>query len=340
MACRSSALVFTAVIGIGCTRAASPPPGPASPPPAAPVATIVAVAPESSVEEPIDDRVPAPTEPVVAEPELGCAAERARALPVRSAGGLVVSSPPAKQQREFKGRLRGDIEGTLSSGERRVWIGPPVPSFVPLANGTLELFVLDPTPSGYFALYRDPYDASSCKLSGSTNCAYEIAAFDCGGSTLFRVPLNKFLSRKNQLEVQDARMADRVVYFNEACQSYSREAGGRCSSLVALDPFSRAVLWRTRPLVSNNRFLVYPQYIVTGYGFTAEPDFLFIVRRSDGKVMHKESLPRAHEDLWDWQGALIVQLDPSSALAYRRDGFDGASPSLSRLVPLERVREP
>ena len=86
-------------------------------------------------------------------------------------------------------------------------------------------------------------------------------------------------------------------YFNEACQSYSLEAQGRCSSLVALDPFADAVRWRTPPLISRDVFLVVGEYIVAGYGFTAEADALHLIRRSDGAVVADLSIGIAHDDL-------------------------------------------
>jgi len=327
-------------IGFACTSfvaCARPAPAPAREPlTAAPAQTVViAAAEEPETDEPVDDRVIASDGRGTLAANLGCGG----AIPSapRSAGGLVVPVTPGERRLNIKGRLRSHIDGTLSARGRRTWVGPPVPSFVPLSHGTLELFLLDPVESGYFALYRDPYDASSCKLSGSTNCAFEVAAFDCSGATLFRVALNPFFSRKSHLEVQDAQLDGRIVYFNEACQSYSREAQGKCSSLVAIDPYSATVLWRTPPLVSNNRFLIYPDYIVTGYGFTSEPDHLYVVRRTDGRVVLKESLPRAHQDVYDWQGALVVELDSSTAVAYRRIGFDGPSPKLERLTALQRT---
>ncbi len=258
----------------------------------------------------------------------------------RSAGGLVVPAVPGKKRFELAGRLRSHVDGALSARAQRTWVGPPVPSFVPLANGTLELFLLDPTPNGYFALYRDPYDAGSCKLSGSANCDSEIAAFDCAGKLLFRVPLAPYLSKKTHLEVQDARYFADVVYFNEACQSYSREAGGKCSSLVAFEPFARKVLWRTPPLTSNNRILVYEKYIVAGYGFTAEADFLFVVRRSDGKIMQKESIPSAHEDLIDGPGSVVAQMEQGRGLLFTREGFDGTSPKLVLQGMSEKQKRP
>jgi hypothetical protein len=247
---------------------------------------------------------------------------------------------PARRRYEFTGRLRSHTDGALGAKSTRVWVGPPVPAFVPLASGTKELFVLDPAPGGYFALYRDPYDASSCTLGGSKNCESEVAAFDCSGKTSFRIAITPFLSSKNHLEIQDVRFSRDVVYFNEACQSYSSQAKGKCSSLVAFDPYARKVLWRTSPLVSNNRFKVYDKYIVTGYGFTAEPDFLFVVRRSDGKVMQKVGIPSAHEYLIEGPGSVLAQLEQGRGLLFSLEGFDGPGPKLVLQGMSEKIRQP
>jgi hypothetical protein len=286
---------------------------------------------------------PVPPPPLVAPTEVarGSAPEGCGDLgvlpEVRHGGGLTVSAVPGKRKLNLAFRMRGHSDGSLALRGQRTWVGPPVPTWVPLTSGTLELFLLDPLDRGYLALYRDPYDASSCKLSGHLNCAYEVARFDCSGKTLYRLPLAKFLSRKEHLEVQDVRLSNDVVYFNEACQTYSREAKGKCSSLVALDPVAKKVLWRTPPLTSNNRFLVFERYIVTGYGFTAEDDFLFVVRKKDGKVMQKVSLPQAPEDLIDADNALVAQIGTGRGLMYRKDGFDGDAPKLTLLTALVKT---
>ncbi len=188
--------------------------------------------------------------------------------------------------------MRAHVEGALSRGSPRVWVGRDVPPFVLVQGGTRELFLLDQAPDGFVGLYRDPYGASSCRLDGDANCSFGAALFECSGKTRWLFALDPFLSRKDHLEIQDMRYADGVLYFNEACQSYSREAQGKCSSLVAVEPLTKTLLWRTRPLVSNATFLVAGRYLITGYGFTAEPDALFLVRRSDGKIMSSTPIPR------------------------------------------------
>jgi hypothetical protein len=271
--------------------------------------------------------------------------------PVRKAGNLTVESPPRKPSERFGSRMRTHIEGALTASAQRFWVGIEVPSFVQLAAGTLELFLLDRVqigdpepaapgaavpapPNGFLAFYRDPYDASSCGLSGSSeNCAFGAALYHCSGKLQWVLTLNAFLSRRDHLEIQDARFADGVLYFNEACQSYSKDAGGKCSSLVALDPAAKKVIWRSAPLLSNNAFIVAnSKYIVSGYGFTAEPDALFVVRRSDGKMMHRAAVTTAHEHMRIADdGSLLVTLYDNKRLRFAMSGFEGENPKLVKL---------
>jgi len=251
---------------------------------------------------------------------------------MRKGGDLIVESPPRAEERMPGGRLRNHVKGALSSGSQRLWVGPDVPPFVFITGGTRELFLLDESPEGYFAFYRDPYNAGSCTLRESKNCSYGVAFFDCSGKQRWLFLLEPLLSRPDRLEVQDIRYDGGVLYFNEACQSYSRDAGGRCSSLVAVDPMTQKVLWRTPPLTSNNEFLVTDKYIISGYGFTDEPDALFIVRRSDGKIMQRVSIPSAHETLrLAPDGTLTANIYYQRTLRFRTEGFDGDKPRLIKL---------
>ena len=57
-------------------------------------------------------------------------------------------------------------------------------------------------------------------------------------------------------------------------------------------------LWRSKALVANARnFAVTPDYLVTGYGFTAEPDWLYLLDRRTGRVVERLSLPSAPEKI-------------------------------------------
>lgn len=274
--------------------------------------------------------------------------------PSRKGGSLIVETPPRPPQRTIGSRLRTHTEGSLTAGATRIWTGPAVPSFVQLTAGTLELFLLDPArvsaappapgapaTDGFLAFYRDPYGASSCALSGDKNCAFGAAIYHCSGRLIRVLGLNAFMSRPDRLEVQDVRLDGGVLYFNEACQSYSKEAQGKCSSLVAVDIETQKVLWRSPPLTSNNRFLVAGKYLITGYGFTAEPDFLFVVRRSDGTVAQRVPVTSGHEEM-AFQGpdAIAVGIYGGTTLRYRLEGFDGDKPRLVKIGEGKKAPEP
>ena len=231
------------------------------------------------------------------------------------------------------GRLRTHTSGVLSGAGRRSWIGPSVPSYVPPAVGKLELFVLDQADGGDLALYREPYNLDSCQLGTATNCASEARFYDGEGHLRWTLRLDDVMSRGDHLEVQDLRLAHGVLYFNEACQSYAQEAGNQCSSLVAVDPRAKRVMWRTPPLVSNGRFRIRGCYLVAGYGFTAEPDKLTLVERATGKLVQAVPVSSAPEQLtMTTRDQLTVQLYSGVTRRYHLDGFDGPN---GRLVPLD-----
>ena len=234
------------------------------------------------------------------------------------------------------GRLRTHTTGPLSGTDRRDWAGEAVPDFVPKRLGTLELFILDPADGGHLAFYREPYGLGSCALSGATNCAYVAQFYTAGGKLGWSLQLGDLMSRPDHLEVQDIRLADGVLYFNEACQSYAADAGGKCSSLVAVDPQARRVLWRTDPLVSNGRFAVRGCYVVAGYGFTAEPDAVFLVDRGTGTVRQKIGVSSAPERYtFVRPDQLRVTLYAGGARRYALEGFDTDAAMLRDLDPAE-----
>ncbi|MEK6607244.1 MAG: hypothetical protein AABZ30_06235 [Myxococcota bacterium] len=232
-------------------------------------------------------------------------------------------------------RLRSHLGSDLVDGTPKAWFGPVRPPFVPASDAQgLALVLLDAGPDGWFALYRELY-RTDAPLDWR-NQRYRARFHDPDGKIAWDVDLGGHFSRPDHLEVQDARFAGGVLYFNEACQTYSAEAGGLCSSLVALDPAGGRVLWRTPPLVSNGRVApIEPggaRYLVTGYGFTDEPDFVSLVRRDDGRVVARARLAGAPEN-YAVDGDTLRVHTARGEETFRLDALDTSEP---KLVPLSR----
>jgi hypothetical protein len=93
-----------------------------------------------------------------------------------------------------------------------------------------------------------------------------------------------------EFAVQDvtyAQIAGDTLYVCNGGGSYAREVFGKKGFVSALDLATGTLRWRSDALVCNATFAVYGDYLITGYGFTAEPDFVFVLRLSDGKTLSK-----------------------------------------------------
>lgn len=166
------------------------------------------------------------------------------------------------------------------------------PRFVPRTRDGLDLFIADPVEEdSWFAFYK-----GDCGDLGDV-CRYRAVFFEADGIERWDVDLGRFLQHDRYVEIQDIRYQDGKLYFNEACATYAREVGSQCSSLVRLDPTWQEVDWRTPPLTSNNIFILHDGYVVAGYGFTAEPDAVFLIDQRTGRIRARADLDTAHEYL-------------------------------------------
>lgn len=225
--------------------------------------------------------------PETPAPDARLVRRRAEPLNGRGYGQLGLSGANKPNGMEY--RLRQEVPSGL-------------PAYVKRELDGLQLFIADRTPEGWMAFYRGPLGGAP----NSGNVGYRAVMYRADGGRAWDTNLNRFLSRMDHLEVQDVRYADGRLYFNEACQSYSREAGGACSSLLRVDPAAGEVDWRTPPRTSNNVILLHGPYVVAGYGFTAEADSLFLIDRATGRIVDRQPLDSAHGYLEMVGGELVV----------------------------------
>ena len=86
------------------------------------------------------------------------------------------------------------------------------------------------------------------------------------------------------------------LYVETAHQTYASSTYGLNGYLNAVDPRRGKLLWRSPAQVANAlNFVLLNETVVTGYGFTAEPDYLYAIDRTTGRVKGRVRLPSAPE---------------------------------------------
>jgi outer membrane protein assembly factor BamB len=97
-------------------------------------------------------------------------------------------------------------------------------------------------------------------------------------------------------ELTWARQVGKTLYVSHTHLTYASATRGRNAYITAIDVETHEILWRSPALVANSRtFVVAGDLIVSGYGFTAEPDYLYLLSRRTGKVLDRLSVPSAPE---------------------------------------------
>ena len=87
---------------------------------------------------------------------------------------------------------------------------------------------------------------------------------------------------------------DNILYFSHSHNTYAKSSHGMNAYLTALDLNTNQIVWRSQPLVCNaGNFIIINSVIICGYGFTAEPDYLYLIDKNDGEVLQQIRLKTA-----------------------------------------------
>lgn len=81
------------------------------------------------------------------------------------------------------------------------------------------------------------------------------------------------------------QVEDGILYFSIGHLTYA-ETSPHNAYVAAVDLAEKKLLWKSQPLVSNaSQFVIAGDVILCGYGFTAEPDYLYQLDRKSGQVI-------------------------------------------------------
>ena len=87
-----------------------------------------------------------------------------------------------------------------------------------------------------------------------------------------------------------------LLYVQTAHSTYARSSYGLNGYLNAIDLKRKQLRWRSPALVANaDDFVLLGDVLVSGYGFTDEPDYLYAVDRANGHVVGRLLLPSSPE---------------------------------------------
>jgi hypothetical protein len=97
-------------------------------------------------------------------------------------------------------------------------------------------------------------------------------------------------------EVVFAKEAAGLLFVETAHSTYATSSYGLNAYLNAVDLKTKRLRWRSPALVANaGNFVLLNDTIVSGYGFTAEPDYLYAIDRATGRVKGRLLLPSSPE---------------------------------------------
>ena len=84
------------------------------------------------------------------------------------------------------------------------------------------------------------------------------------------------------ISVSEVQIEDDVMYASISHPTYSESSNGYNAYLVAVDLRTQTLKWMTKPLTFNSSILICSDVIFTGYGFTAEKDYVYMIDKETG----------------------------------------------------------
>ena len=231
-----------------------------------------------------------------------------RALVVLAAGlalvGAASAAPAPEVVRVAKPAFPPPLARVTPSGRPRLELvstTPREPTYTPVE---LEVFDLERRPPT--SLQGEPIVLTVAQ-PGTRFIVYGtglIAGFGPRGAMKYAFDLRSLGSPPRSLvpraygpqEVVWARQLGGLMIVQTSHLGYASDSGDRNGYLTAIDLDTGKVRWRSPSLVANARnFVVVKGMIVSGYGFTAERDWLYLTDARTGRVRDRLALPSMAE---------------------------------------------
>lgn len=128
---------------------------------------------------------------------------------------------------------------------------------------------------------------------------------------------------QSDCEITDIRYNQKQLIWNFSCITYASSLNNKCNRLFCFDVEKEQLLWKSQYLTSRDIFTFDDDYIYSGYGFTDEPDFVYLIDRKNGLTLTQCAVESAPQYMELTREGLFVQ-------DYRDNGYlfrviDGAA---------------
>lgn len=93
--------------------------------------------------------------------------------------------------------------------------------------------------------------------------------------------------------ISHAHLVGNTLYIQHGHNTYAASSYNQNAYISAIDITNGRIIWTTEPLTCNSNFIIVDNSIICGYGFTAEPDYLYIVDINTGARRNRYKLAKA-----------------------------------------------
>ena len=115
-------------------------------------------------------------------------------------------------------------------------------------------------------------------------CELDFSDFEYAGD--FKQSEKEFVRQ----QIRYAQIKDHILYLSIGHLTYA-ESSPHNAYVAAVDLAEKKLLWKSQPLVSNAaNFVIKGDVLLCGYGFTAEPDYIYQLDLGSGKVIDKTAV--------------------------------------------------
>ncbi len=201
-----------------------------------------------------------------------------------------------------------------------------LPHWVPIAYGTLPIAHAIVSGKTLLAIYGDRVLAAFDAGERKARALYDFGnymhptrnvrtAVKVGEATLVTPDATKRYDVQRDVdsithELRFAQATDHTLFVAHTNRNYAKDNKGQNAYVTALDIDTGAIAWRSAPLVANAESFALSEggsAVVCGYGFTAEPDFLYVLDAATGAVRQKLPVPSGPEEIIAKDGRFFVR---------------------------------